>query len=173
MQGIEEVIKNRRSVRRFKPDPVPGELLKKVLEAARWAPSAGNVQPWKFFVVTSPAKKEALAAAALGQRFVAEAPVVVVVCALLRKAAGAYGARGKELYCLQDTAAATQNMLLMATALGLGGCWVGAFREEEVKKALGLEGDVRPVALVPLGYPQAVPSPPPRLPLEEITVQDC
>ncbi|HDO41379.1 MAG TPA: nitroreductase family protein, partial [Candidatus Bathyarchaeota archaeon] len=97
-----------------------------------------------------------------------EAPVVIVVCADESRSSWAYGSRGASLYCIQDTAAATENMLLAACALGLGACWVGAFREDEVKRILKVPGGLRPVAIVPIGYPAERPNPPPKRPLEEV-----
>lgn len=166
---ILEVIKQRYSVRRFKPLVVEEEKIKQILEAARWAPSAGNLQPWYFYVVRDRTLREQLAAAALQQGFVAAAPVCIVVCAVPEQSARVYGRRGVELYCLQDTAAAIQNMLLTAVSLGLGTCWVGAFQVEEVKKALALPPGHEPVALIPLGYPDDEPARRPgRKPLEDV-----
>jgi len=130
----------------------------KLLEAAIRAPSAGNCQPWYFFVVRNQEIKRALAHAALGQWFVSEAPVVIVVCAEPERSALRYGNRGTYLYSLQDTAAATEHLLLAAVASGLGACWVGAFDEEEASRALVLPSHLRPVAIVPIGYPTGRPS---------------
>ena len=154
-----EVIERRYSLRDFDParDVAP-EDVEKILRAAIRAPSAGNLQPWFFVVVREEKKKEALARAALDQRFVARAPVVVVVCADPDRSAMRYGGRGVSLYCLQDTAAATENLLLAAVALGLGGCWVGAFHEEEAARALDLPSHLRPVAIVPLGHATRPPA---------------
>jgi nitroreductase len=168
MENLVEIIKGRRSIRRFKPDVIPEEDLVRILEAATWAPSAGNAQPWRFIVVRGPELKRKLVAAALGQGFIAEAPVVIVVCADLERARRAYGDRGVGLYCIQDTAAATQNLLLAAHAKGLGACWVGAFSEDEVRGALSLPQELRPVAIVPLGHPDQEPRPRPRRPLDEV-----
>lgn len=153
MPDLLTLIKKRYSVRRFKPDPVPPEIIAGLLEAARWAPSAGNLQPWFFYVVTRQKEKEMLAAAALNQRFVAQAPVCIVVCAEPDRSARVYGDRGRHLYCYQDTAAAAQNILLAATGYGLGTCWVGAFKEEEVRRSLAMPAGRVPVALIPAGYP--------------------
>jgi len=162
-------IRARRSVREFDPRrEVSATELETLLEAARWAPSAGNAQPWRFVVVRDLNLRRGLAQAAWGQGFLAQAPVVIVVCADLARAREAYGQRGETLYCLQDTAAAIQNMLLAATQLGLGTCWVGAFQEEEVSRLLGLPPHLRPVALIPVGYPAHSPPPRPRRPLAEI-----
>ena len=94
MENLFEIIKGRRSIRKFKPDPVPEEELREILEAATWAPSAGNTQEWRFIVVRDPGLKRELAAAAMEQRFLSEAPVVVVVCADLERIRRAYGERG-------------------------------------------------------------------------------
>ena len=163
-----EAIRGRRSIRAFRETDVPKETVEKLIEAASWAPSAGNIQPWEFIVVRNPETKRKLAEAALGQSFIEEAPVVIVVCADEERSARGYGTRGKTLYCIQDTAAAIQNIHLAAYALGLGTCWVGAFREEEARKILEIPDGVRPVAIIPVGYPAESPSPRSRRPLKQI-----
>jgi len=163
-----EAIKGRRSVREFKPDPVKDEDLKRILEAGRWSPSAGNCQPSEFVVVKDPTVKRRLATAALEETFISEAPVVIVVCANMPRTSWRYGRRGEELYCIQDTAAATQNMLLAAYSLGYGTCWVGAFDDDAVAEVIRVPPGVRPVAIIPLGRPAERPSPPSRRPLSEI-----
>jgi len=166
--NIFDLFKSRRSIRSFKSEDVPDEYIKKILEAARWAPSAGNIQPWEFIIVKNPETKREIARAALNQTFIEEAPIVIVVCADESRSSWAYGSRGANLYCIQDTAAATENMLLAACALGLGACWVGAFREDEVKRVLKIPRGLRPVAIVPMGYPAERPNPPPKRRLEDI-----
>lgn len=163
-----EAIRVRRSVRRYSGDPIPMEVLAELVSAAVLAPSAGNTQPWRFIVVRDRKLREGLVAAAYGQTFLAEAPAVIVVCADLDRARRAYRQRGETLYCLQDTAAAIQNLLLAATAKGLGTCWVGAFDEGEVAELLGLPRELRPVALVPVGRPGEQPQARPRRPLTEV-----
>jgi nitroreductase len=150
--GILDTIRGRRSVRTFTDDDVTREQIDRLLEAARWAPSGGNLQPWVFVVVTSPEVKAELAAAAFGQKFVADAPAVIGVAAAPPKNSP-YGDRGCQLYCLQDTAAAVQNILLAARDMGLGTCWVGAFDDDAVARGLRLKDDERPVALIPVGVP--------------------
>lgn len=162
-----EIIKTRRSVRSFKNENFSENILMKILEAARWAPSAGNIQPWELYVVRNQEYKKGLAKAALGQMFLAEAPVVIVVCAIPARSGRRYRERGEKLYCIQDTAAAIQNILLISSSYGLGSCWVGAFDEEGVRRVLGLGPDLRPVALIPIGYPDQEPSVPERRSLEE------
>lgn len=164
-----EVIKNRRSIRAYKNQDLPEGTVEKLLDAARWAPSAGNVQPWAFVVATSPSVKHSLCLAAYSQKDVENAPVVIVVCADEKRAKESYGERGQTLYCYQDTAAAVQNILLSAYSLGLGTCWVGAFNEEQVRKAISAPSNMRPVALVPVGYPDEAPADRGRRPLSEIT----
>lgn len=163
-----EAIKGRRSIRSYRSEPVPEEFLNKVLDAARWAPSAGNRQPSEFIVVNDPMVKRYLREAALGQAFIEEAPVVIVVCADWTRSARIYGDRGRDLYCLLDGAAATQNMLLAAYALGLGTCWVGAFDEEAIRNILNLPFGFRPLAIITMGYPNEAPEPPPRMKPDEL-----
>ena len=145
-------ILNRYSCRNFKSDPLKEGDLERLMEALRWAPSAGNCQPWFFYVVTNREVKEGLSRAAHDQSFIVNAPVVFVVCANTKEAAFCYGERGQTLYCLQDTAAATENLLLAATALGYGSCWIGAFEEEEASEVLNIPQSLRPVAIIPVGF---------------------
>lgn len=154
-----EAIKGRRSVRSFEKRTLPEEQVYKLIDAARLAPSAGNIQPWEFVIVRDPLNKKRLAAAALDQSFIEEAPVVIVVCADEARSARRYMARGANLYCIQDTAAATTNLLLAAHAMKLGACWVGAFREEQVRIVLNTPTHVKPVAIIPVGYPTEKPLP--------------
>ena len=163
-----EVMKERRSIRDYTTEDVSDRDVCRLIEAALLAPSAGNEQPWEFVVVKNLETKRLLASAASGQRFIEDAPVVIVVCADSAKASKTYGGRGEKLYCLQDTAAATQNMLLVATALGLGTCWVGAFRENEVTRAIRAPKDVKPVVIVPVGHPTKKQSAPHRRPFEDV-----
>lgn len=162
-----EAIKGRRSIRKFKKGPVDDEVLKKVIEAGVWAPSAGNLQSWKVVVVKKSEMKEKLSAAAYLREFLAEAPIILVLCADQHVCGSSYNNRGRELYCIQDAACAGQNILLAAHALGLGACWVGAFDEDLVSRTLHLSPGMRPVALIPMGYPDENPLPPPRDDLDE------
>ena len=164
-----EAIRGRRSIRAFTGDKVSDDTVKRLIDAARWAPSAGNIQPWDFVIVRDLVTKRRLSAAALDQTFIEEAPIVIVVCADKKRSGGRYGQRGVNLYCLQDTAAAVQNMLLAARALGLGACWIGAFREEEVERILKTPKAVRTVAIVPVGHPAEKPSAPQKRSIGDIT----
>ena len=148
-----EVIEKRRSVREF--DRVKGvsdENIKEILYAAKRAPSAGGLYPTDFIVVRDKETKKKLTRAALNQEFIAQAPVVIVVVADTEKSASRYGERGRNLYTVQDAAAAAGNLLLAVTALGLGACWVGAFDENEVKKILNLDFGKRPLTIIPVGW---------------------
>ncbi len=167
-----EAINGRRSVRRFQPAPVGDEDLRKILEAGTAAPSAGNYQPWEFVIVKDPKIKQRLVQAAHNQVSLAEAPVVVVVCANLDRNADWYGERGRTLYCLQDTAAAAQNIHLAAHALGYGTCWIGAFDEATVAESIRAPAGIRPVVMIPIGRPAEKPEPKPRSPLEKISRQE-
>jgi len=168
IRAILEAIRTRRSVRKFRQDPVSATVVQSLLKAAIHAPSSGNSQPWHFVVVRNQEVTRKLAEAALGQAFLAMAPVVIVVCADLGRAMTAYGPRGVNLYCLQDTAAAGQNLMLAAHALGFASCWVGAFDEKQVARALELADSHRPVALIALGKPADSPEMPERLPMEQV-----
>lgn len=163
-----KAIKGRRSIRAFKSDEVSPEIVDKLLDAATWTPSAGNIQPWEFIVVRKPKIKRKLVEAALDQMFIEEAPVVIVVCADENRSSQGYGVRGKTLYCIQDTAAAIQNIHLAAYSLGLGTCWIGAFSEEEARRILRVPNEVRPVAIIPIGYPAETPLPRSRRPKNQI-----
>jgi nitroreductase len=163
-----EAIKGRRSIRAFKNQDVPAETVEELIDAARWAPSAGNIQPWEFIIVRKPRIRRRLVEAALGQMFIEEAPVVIIVCADEECSSQGYGVRGKTLYCIQDTAAAIQNIHLTACSLGLGTCWVGAFREEETREILKIPRGMRPVAIIPVGYPAEAPAARSRKPISQM-----
>ncbi|MEM2322245.1 MAG: nitroreductase family protein [Candidatus Bathyarchaeia archaeon] len=139
-----EAIQKRRSVRAYEPTPVPRETLKRVLEAARLAPSAGNIQPWHFIVVTDAEKRRQLAEAPFAG-FLREAPVVIVGCG---------DQKASPKWFMVDVAIAMQNTVLAATAEGLGTCWVGSFNEDKVRDMLKIPGNYRVVALLALGYPR-------------------
>lgn len=159
---VSEAIEGRRSIRRYRRDDVPSEYVDKVLHAGHMAPSAGNLQGREFIVVRNAEARMRLCRAALGQAFIAEAPVCIVACANPSRSSRKYGRRA-ELYVVQDVAASVMNMQLQAYDLGLGTCWVGAFDEREVAKMLGIPEGIRPLALVPVGFPDERPDAPPRL----------
>ncbi len=164
--NLTDVIRSRRSVRAFRSDLVPEPLLRELVELANWAPSAGNLQARDFILVRDGATREAIARVA-DQRELAQAPVDVVVCTNESRITK-YGERGRELFMIQDAAAATENLLLAAHERGLGAVWMGSFDEDAVRKILKIPRHVRPVTLVALGWPAEEPSPPARLPLGDL-----
>lgn len=162
---VSAAIKGRRSVRSYKDRTVETDKIEKILEAGRLSPSANNRQEWKFIVVKNAETKKKLARAAQNQSFIGQAPVVLVACATESKAVMLCG---HPTYAV-DVSIAFAYMLLQAYELGLGTCWIGAFREEEVKSVLGIPKQVRVVALSPLGYPVMDALVRPRKSLDEIT----
>lgn len=166
---ILDTIKKRRSIRKFLKEPIPQEIIDALIDAAVWAPSAGNLQARRFYFVFEQETKERLANASWGQTFVAEPPLVVVCCADLRIKRD-YGIRGTDLYALQDVAASIQNMMLVAVSAGLGSVWVGAFDEPKVSKLLGLPIYLRPISIIPIGYPDETPSIPQRVKPQEAVI---
>ena len=162
-----ELFRNRRSVRSFTDEGVPDQVIAEALEAGNLAPSAGNLQARDFVVVRGIERKRQLADAAHSQMFVADAPVILACCANLDRIAS-YGPRGRELYCLQDVAAAVENILLYLSSVGYGACWVGAFNEKKVSDALNLPINVRPLALLPVGRPASEGKPQSRLGTDDL-----
>jgi len=163
---ILKAVKGRRSIRDFQKKEIPEEIVDKLIDALIWAPSAGNLQARKFYFIKDSTLKRKIAAAALNQMFIAEAPLVIVGCTDSR-IAFRYGERGVHLYSIQDVACSLMGMMLVAHELGLGSVWVGAFHEDAVSEILKLPPNLRPVATVSVGYPSKIPSPPPRMSREE------
>ena len=162
---VYEAISARKSVRVFRDEDVSEAVITRLLEAARSAPSANNLQEWRFVVVRNPETRKKLSQAARGQKFVATAPVVFACCAETDNHVMTCG----QLSYPIDVAIATDHITLCATAEGLGTCWIGAFYEDKVKKILGIPLQMRVVALLPIGYPQdPTPVIKNRLPLEKI-----
>jgi nitroreductase len=169
-----ETIKRRRSLHSFTTGLVTDKEVKMLLEAARWAPSAGNNQPWRFVVVRRTgiiAKLVEAAEIGYSMDFVRKAPVAIVVCAdlnIYKKKSKRWQTLGPGIYCIQDTAAAIENLLLAACALDLGACWVGAFYEDRVKDALKLPSGIKPIAIIPVGRTKSKAKPPSKKPLKEL-----
>jgi nitroreductase len=164
-----DVIAKRRSVRHFNTRiAVTDEDVRVLLDAATAAPSAGNIQPWRFYVVRSEEARERLAQA-MGQRWATAAPVVIVVCVDPRPCAARYGQRGEQLYSVQDSAAAVHSILLAAVDRGLASCWIGAFDDEAVREAIGAPRAVTPIAVLPVGRSAEAAAKPSRRPLDEVT----
>jgi len=147
---ILSVIKGRRSTRKYLDYDVSDEIIEKILEAAGYAPSAGDFQPYEFIVVKN-AETRKYIAESCNQPWMAEAPVHIVACTNM-KIASIYEERGMKLYGIQDTAMAVGNLMLVAESLGLRTCWVGAFGEAQVSILLHCPEYVRPAAIITLGY---------------------
>jgi nitroreductase len=164
--SVLDTIRKRRSVRKYKGDPVPEDVLARVLEAARLAPSAKNIQPWKFIVVRDRATKRKLAKASFEQYFMSDAAVVVAACGFPEKA---FPRQGRYMNSWPiDVAIAFEHLILQAAEEGLGTCWIGAFDEAEVKAVLGVPEEARVLALTPLGRPDESPRERGRKRLDEI-----
>ena len=189
MLTVEEAIARRRSIRRFKPDPVPPELVNKVLEAARLAPSGSNRQPWRFQVITGAELRDRLCEeGSIGQEHLRSAPVVIACGAemltyvkrhpLAPPGSEYYGAESEEWDDLKgflgdanlDCAIAITHLMLAAAALGLGTCWVRRLRFGQVGKILGWPRNMPVIALIPLGFPDEAPEPRPRMNMEQMLV---
>ncbi len=162
-----DAIKGRRSVRRFKDSAVAKEIIEELLNAAQMAPSAGNLQARDFIVVSNKITKQKLTGAALDQSFIEQVPFVIVVVANIERSSRIYKARG-ELYAIQDATAGVMNLMLAAHAKGLATCWIGAFDEHAVSDLLGIPNKVKPVAIIPVGYPDEKPAAPHRVGLDKV-----
>jgi nitroreductase len=160
-----DLVKKRRSIRKYKPDPVPAEDLEYVLEAGRLAPSWGNRQCWKYIVVTDPEKRKAVSS----RDWVASAPAIIVGCADPELS----GTRFDQRYYLLDMGISMEHIILAAAEKGLGTCWIGGqYDEPKIKETLGIPNNIRVVALTPIGYPTETPGPKNRKPLDEIVSYD-
>ncbi|MDI6718197.1 MAG: nitroreductase family protein [Methanomicrobiales archaeon] len=157
---------SRSSVREFHPAELAPSQIDAILAAASRAPSAGNLEAWDVVVVTDAEIRGELSEAALSQPHIAEAPAVFVVCANYVRSMSRYGERGI-LYAVQDATIAAAFMMLAAHAENLGACWTGAFDEEEVRGILQLPRHIRPIVLLAVGRPRALPAKTPRMPLAE------
>ena len=203
-----EAIKVRRSIRKFTSDDISEEMINQMLEAARLAPSAGNVQPWRFLIIRDPEIKQKLRQICLDQRFIEEVPVVIICFGdLTRYSPEATKRRRQEFMdsgvletlsgrladpefrarmesmptppreqliapVAANTYIAIEHLVIMAAALGLGTCWVGGFDRAAINHLFGLDNDLLPIAVIPVGYPDGkLPPPRPRLRIEEILVE--
>jgi nitroreductase len=155
--NVLEAINTRQSIRAYQARAIEPEKLEAVLSAANRAASAANLQAYQIYVVRDDARKQALATAAAGQKFLASAPVVLVFAVDPGRSATKFGARGEQVYCMQDACAAVCNAMLAAVELGLGTCWVDAVDEGLAGQAVGLPAGQRAVVILPLGYPAETP----------------
>jgi nitroreductase len=158
-----EAIKTRRSIRKYKREPIPDEDLQTLMEAARLAPSADNRQPWRFVIVQDSDRKKALAEAASNQTFLSDAAIVITAVS---------DREASTQWHEKDTMIALEHIVLAATALGYGTCWIGAFDEHEVKHLLKIPSRMKVVALLPIGVPNEKPDPNPRKPSSEIFFEE-
>lgn len=154
------VMAARRSIKRFSPHPVEMDKVLQVIQAGTLAPSSGNIQNWSFLVITDIDRIRELYHHTLDQDPFLSAMAAVIVCGDVEYAHSMYGMRGKRLYTVQNCAAAIQNMLLAAQAVGLGACWIGAFDEDKVSVMFNIPNHRhRPQAIVLFGYPSEEPEP--------------
>ncbi len=149
--NVLEAIETRRSVRKYSANAIPPEVMGRMRQALRYAPSACNFQPWHFVLVTDEHLRRQVAQAANDQSWMAGAPVIVVACGLAQKAYKHMGGHGNSMAI--DVAIALDHLSLAAVAEGLGTCWIGAFDEATVKGLLEVPDAVSVVAMTPLGYP--------------------
>ncbi len=151
-----EVIKNRASVRDYLKKEVEMDKIGLILESARLAPSSGNLQSWYFVIVKDKNKREEIAKACYNQLWMINAPVHIVIVADVDKCKRFYGERGEKLYSIQNTAMAAENMLLTATYLNLGACFVSAFDDEKISEILGIPSGFKPHGIITIGYPKFI-----------------
>ena len=164
-----DVVRARRSVRRFTSRQVTKAQVRQILEAVNRAPSAGNLQAYQVYVVRDPEVRRRLDAASGDQGAVVEAPVALMFCAMPSRSAARYGAKGEQLFCIQDATIACAYAQLAVTALGLASVWIGAVHEPEVvQEALRLDDGLWPVSLLPIGYPAEPPERTTRRALREL-----
>ena len=163
------LIKKRRSVRDYKDKLVKKNDLFKILEAARWSPSSGNVQNWRFIVITNDGLKIKLAEACLSQYWLSNAPILIVVASDDSKLRMLFGQRGETVYSIQNCSVAMQNIMLEAESLGLNSCWVGAYDEEKIKRVLLVDDpNISIRGLIAIGYAKQTPPPPQRISMDKI-----
>lgn len=151
--NVFQALHSMRATSEFLDKPVDEKMIGLILHSATRALSAGNLQEWEFVVVEDTKTKEELSKAALGLRQIMKSPSTIVVCVDLEKVARKYGKRGELVYAAEDGAFATQVIAIAATAIGLGFDLIRAFDEEEVKGILNLPDNIRPVSIMPIGYP--------------------
>ncbi len=161
---FKDIIQKRRSVREFTNEPVPNEKLRRVLEAARLAPSASNHQAWKFVVVKDSNKRKALAQAANNQTFVGQAPIIIAAVALMPERIMTCGIPSYAV----DLAIAMEHIVLTAVDEGLGTCWIGAFSQENARRILDIPDKYKVVTVMPIGYPARETATRSRKPFEEV-----
>ncbi len=168
-EALLDLMRSRRSVRRYLPKPVPDEALQQILEAGRWAPSANNQQPWAFIVVQEEEMRQKVARHATyylaRHARVEEAPLLIVLC-------GQVGSRMGQRFLRGEVGMAGMQMMLQAHALGLGTCWVDGLDRDAISDVLQIPEPMQIVGLLTVGYPAETPPVTPRKPLFEIVHYD-
>jgi len=147
---LDDCIRYRKSVRNFTTKTLPFEKVGEILDAARFAPSSGNAQNWRFIIIKE--NKEKVAVCCEGSEWVSTAQYLIVVCSDQERMKQLYGPRGEALYAVQNCSAAIQNMLLKAHDLGIASCWIGQFDEHKLNELLGIPQTIRPQAIIAYGY---------------------
>ena len=163
-----DIMKKRFSVRRFKDKEVEQEKIDKLIEAARIAPSAKNVQPWHFVIIKDKEKREKLTNICKGQKFVSQAPISIAVCANHRDYTMTSGENASSV----DATIAAEHIALEAVELGLGTCWLGAFYADQLAELIELPDDYKVVTLLPIGYPDQAKPNRNLKPIEEVVSYD-
>lgn len=166
--NFEELLTHRKSIRLFKNTPVSEELIEKIIEQTMHAPSAGNLQAYKIYIIENKETINNLQKAVPHQGYLSQTGLVFVFCALPEESGKKYGERGSNLYALQDATIATTYCLLTIANMGLASVWIGAFNDKIASNALNLPDNEMPVALLPIGYPDETPSPTDRKPVEQV-----
>jgi len=165
-EALLELIRTRRSIRRYQDRPVPDEMIEQLLEAARWAPSSTNSQPWEFIVVRDPELRRLIGEHSVyffvRQQHVGQAPVVIVLCSRLVRTP----------FYREDVALASANIMLQAHALGLGTCWIGAIDKKAIARLVNLPAGHQVLGLLTVGFPAEDPPPPRRKPLDSLVHYD-
>ncbi len=163
-----DILRKRHSIRRFKEKSIEKDKIRKLLQAANSAPSAGNLQAYRIFLVKDKDICKRLAQVAYNQDFISQAPINLIFCADGLRSAQVYGTRGETLYSIQDATISCAFVHLAAVDLGLGSVMVGAFDEEEASKLLKIPANLRPVIMLSLGYPDEEPEETPRRSLDDL-----
>ena len=166
--NVIEAIDQRRTVRKFLNTPVEWEKVGNILMAGHYAPSAGNLQTWRFIVITDKQQRKSIADASIKQYWIEDAPVLIIMCSLPQEMERHYGERGN-LYDIQSCASATQNMLLSAEEFGLKSAWIGAFEENHLKHVLDIPDNAKVHSIIALGYGDENPPKPQKYHIQDIT----
>jgi nitroreductase len=164
---IDRCIQTRRSVRKYLSKKISWEKLKEILDSARYAPSSGNLQNWRFVVVQDPDLKKRISQLCSDQEWINSAPVLIVVCSYDKDLQIMYREKA-ETFSIQNTAAAIENMLLKANSLSIDSCWVGSYNEDRIKSILKIPDEIRIDAVITLGYGSEKEETPKRIDLRNI-----